>query len=234
MTDLPRIPRIAPALALVAAAAFFTSASAQPGGRLPMRNLLVEVRQGEESRFTGQAAAVQDAGVVIGSDGSVLGRVNAGAATRSSAGNEDYVQKLNVLNGGQASLRVGGMVPMQWWEIVWSPSGPGIVGGTQYLDTGRGVLVMPRWPGGDAPVVVEIRAQSSRLASPRYTPDGQPVPEGGVERSELVTTVQMPLNTWVTVASAGESNVARDRETLSTRSTDRARRQVLQMRVSAP
>jgi hypothetical protein len=50
----------------------------------------------------------------------------------------------------------------------------------------------------------------------------------------LLTTVQLPLGEWVTIASTAGSSSERRSGTLSTRDVDRSRSQVVQMRVTAP
>jgi len=221
---------------LLAAASAFAQSGAQ---RLPMRNLLVEVRHGEASRFEQQAAGVDQAGVVIGSDGSVRGgaQVTIGSAQGKTSG--DATQQLTVLNGREAMLRVGAQVPLQWLQWGWSAQdGPILVGSSQLVDVGKQVTVRPSWPGGSAPVTVEVRTEAAALASggmrPRYTPDGQPLPEGSVDRAGVLTTMQLRLGEWVTVARSGDEAQSSQRGTLSTREVASSRAYVVQMRVSAP
>lgn len=225
---------------LVAALALAGVAQAQTAtaNRLPLRNLLVEVRHGEASRFEQQAAGVDQAGVVVGSDGSVRGsaQVTIGSAQGRSSG--DATQQLTVLNGREALLRVAAQVPLQWLELAWTTDGPALIGGSQLVDVGRQVAVRPSWPGGQAPVTVEVRTEAAALASggmrPRYAPDGQPLPEGGIDRAGVLTTMQLPLGQWVTVARSGEEAQRSERGTLSTRELAGSRGYLVQMRVSVP
>lgn len=206
--------------------------------RLPVRNLLVEVRQGDASQFDERSAGISGAGVVIGSDGRVAAQGGVGASVRSRDAARDTVQQIRVLNGGQAALRVGVSVSLQWLEWAWTPQGPVLVGGRQWVDTGRGVVVRPSWPGGDAPATVEIRSEAAGLvpggAPSRYAPDGQPLPDGAVDRASVLTTVQLPLGEWLTIARSGDAAQATERGVLSTRDVARERQQLLQIRISAP
>lgn len=227
-------PLGAAALALAGVPAVLRAQTA----RLPLRNLLVEARQGDASQFDERAAGVSSAGVVIGSDGRVSGQAGVSASARSRDAARDTVQQIRVLNGGQAALRVGSTVPMQWLQWVWTPQGPVAIGGSRLVETGRGFVVRPRWPGGDAPATVEIRSEASALAGgglpSRYAPDGQPLPEGSIDQAGVLTTVQLPLGEWFTVASSGDSGRNSERGVLSTRDLAHDRQQVLQLRITAP
>ena len=213
---------------LVAAMALAWAPSAGFGqsrpASLPMRNLLVEVRQAEASSLDASAAGVERGAVVIGSDGRVSGRATLGVEARSGSAGAQVSQQLTVLNGGRASLRMGTAQPVQWLQVALTPQGPAVVGlGSSFVDTGRGVLVQPRWPGGNAPVTVEVEVESSA-----------PTREGGTAGTRSLTTLALPLGEWVTVAETGESGTRRESGTLSTRDVAAGRRLVVQMRVSAP
>lgn len=226
-----------PALVL-AALALASAAQAQTSQRLPLRNLLVEVRHGEASRFQQQAAGVDNAGVTIDSDGSVRGSAQVTIGSTRSDGRGDATQQLTVLNGREAMLRVGATVPLQWLEWAWSPDGAALIGGSQLVDVGKQVAVKPSWPGGNAPVTVEVRTEASALAQggmrSRYAPDGQPLPEGSIDRAGVLTTMQLRLGDWVTVARSGEDVARSERGTISTRDVSGTRAYVVQMRITAP
>ena len=53
-------------------------------------------------------------------------------------------------------------------------------------------------------------------------------------RAQLLTTVQLPLGEWVTIASSDESASSRRSGTFGSSDADRSRRQVVQMRVTVP
>ena len=227
---------LAAALAFAAAPWLPRPAVAQ-SERLPLRNLRVEVRQGGAERFEAGRRAPQRAAVAVASEGRDVARAEVGVESRGRDAQRDAVQQLLVLNGAQGALRVGATVPVYW--VQWIASGGTVqpLLGSRWVDTGRAVLVRPRWPGGAAPVTVELRAD---VASPapggmaRYAPDGVPLPEGSFERAGLLTTLQLPLGEWVTVASSGETAQAAERGVLSTRELAGSKRYLVQMRVSLP
>lgn len=223
-----RPPAAARRLVLLAAG-LACAAAAFPQSRLssstlPLRNLLVEVRMGDAASLGSSSAGVESGAVVIGSDGRISGRAGVGAEARSRDAGLRSTQQLTVLNGGRGALRIGSAQPVQWLQIGWTLQGPAVLGlGSSWVDTGRGVVVQPRWPGGDAPVTVELQAESSAATA-----------GGSVDSASTLTTLALPLGAWVTVAESGQAESRRERGVLSTRELAAERRFVVQMRVSIP
>ena len=177
--------------------------SAEP---LPTRNLLVEWRINEAAVDQRQSGVI-----VLRSDGSGT-RAGASVQTRSSERTGDGVQRLLVLNGATASLQLTQSVPWQFVQAAWqggAASSPrsGVVMGTQWAASGHGLQVQPRWPGGAAPVSVELQADAAA-----------PLADGGSVREQLRTTLQLPLDQWAVVAERGGGGA----------------RQTLQLRISVP
>ena len=177
--------------------------------RLPLRNLLVEVRQGEASTFDQRAAGIDQRGATLD------------ARSRNSSG--QAMQQLLVLNGGSAALDIGTSTPLQWLSWVWTPNGPRQVGSSSTIDTGRSVQVRPSWTGGDTPVTVELRSTSASL--------GQ---RGAVEQANALSTLAVPLGQWITVASTDSSGSQRGRGLLSANDSNTTRGFVVELRVTAP
>jgi hypothetical protein len=174
-------------LFLVLAGAAFGCAQAAP----PQRNLSVEMRVNDD-----QADAQHNAqgSVSIGSRG---GRVDAGGAVTVQSGSSrqasDAMQRVLVLNGGRATLRLAQGMQVDDTEVWWTPWGPGAAVRSQWVELVNGMEVQPRWPGGDAPVTLEIAAQSAGRATPN---SGQALPP----QASVFTTVQVPMGEWVEVA----------------------------------
>jgi hypothetical protein len=189
----------------------------------PQRNLSVEMRVSED-----QAETQRDAqgSVTIGSRG---GRIDAGGsvAVRSGSSRQaaDATQRVLVLNGGRASLRLAQGMLVDDTEVWWTPWGPGAAVRSQWVELVNGMEVQPRWPGGNAPVLIEIAAQSAGRATPN---SGQPPPP----QASVFTTVQVPLGEWVEVARlrGRQSTVSGDGFGAATSSRQRS----LQVRVSLP
>lgn len=157
----------------------------------PQRNLSVEMRVSDD-----QADAQRDAqgSVTIGSRG---GRPNVGGSVTVQAGSSrqasDSTQRVLVLNGGRATLRLAQGLQVDDTEVWWTPWGPGATVRSQWVELVNGMEVSPRWPGGNAPVTLEIAAQSAGRATPN---SGQPLPP----QASVFTTVQVPMGEWVEVA----------------------------------
>ncbi len=207
-----------------AAAALLAALAVQAAPPLPQRNLSVEMRISDDLSDTRRDAGAA-AGVTIGS----TGRVDAaGAATvRSSSRQQGLgaVQRVLVLNGGRASLRLAQGMTVDDTEVVWTPWGPGAAVRSQWIELVNGMEVSPRWPGGDAPVLLEIAAQS---AGPATQNPARALPP----QLSAFTTVQVPLGEWVEVAQlhSRQSTVSRSGFSAATASRQRS----LQVRVSLP
>ena len=194
---------------------------------LPKRDLTVELRQTEEGREAG---------------------------THYSAGTADNSlwepQTVQVRNGEKALLRMNDAIPMQWTQSVSgaapgsnsssnsgatatgsstnvnviSNAASGVTNALVWFDAGQSISVLPKWPGGNKPAIVEIEVQ-------RATVDQR----GGADlprqtRNTVSTTLTVPLAEWVTIAATGKAAKA---GTYSSESALQVRR-LLQIRVMAP
>lgn len=200
---------------------------AQAGAQGPAVNLLVSWRmsaQADQSQVAAQVAK--------------------GMTVRTEHRQQGSVQSVMVLNGGQARLFMGRSVPVSTWQLAWKG---GVVPGddpqawavthTQWVDLGEGLSVRPRWPGGRGPVVIELEASARRpvqagdltmSSAGGYEPDGQ------TRRTEVLSTVSVPLGEWTVVARRGEQMQRQQAGTWSTRQIDRSAQEVLEIRVSLP
>lgn len=159
---------------------------------LPVRNLVVEMRIVDDEAAV-QRGAAAGAAVTIGS----RGRVDGGAAVvvqgRTQNQMQDQQQRVLVLNGARATLRLSQGQRLDDTEVAWTPWGPAAAVRSQWVELVNGMDVWPRWPGGSAPVTLEIAAQSTGRATPNAVPLPPP-------QLNTLTTVQAPLGEWVEVA----------------------------------
>ena len=107
-----------------------------------------------------------------------------------------------------------------------------VVPQTVWIDVGQGIHVTPRWSGGRE-VVVDIEAQTRQPLQPG-TPYGALDPDGQTRRTELASTLSVPLGEWVVVASNGGRSQRAQSGTLSTRDVDEGQSEQLEIRVTAP
>lgn len=152
---------------------------------LPLRNLLIEVRQddGENSsreRVAGEVAArVQP--------GSTEARVSIDAQSRQLDRRGSAQQQVLVLNGRPAAIVLGLNVPLRLRQLVTQGGIRRSVPGTVWLQAGTGFTATPVWEGGDS-VYLELAATQGR----------QPLGQG----ASTATTLLLPLDEWMTVADS--------------------------------
>lgn len=256
-----RMPFLMPerllALVAVALQACLLASPAIAGPRdLPARNLLVEWRIGGQGSSQLRQGGIQTGRVIIDSRRGVIGQAGVTYGTTQTESSGNSVQQVTVLNGGRARLFFGSSQPVTTWQWAWAPGQGGGGGGgwtsygplegsarnspvqivpqTTWIDLGQGLVVTPRWPGGRAPVTVELEARSSEPAQPGGAYSGQLDPDGQVRRTEVSSTVSVPLGEWTVVARNGGQSAHTQSGTLSTRSLDESRSEQLEIRVTAP
>lgn len=229
---------------LVLALLTSVAAGAARADTLPQRNLLVEWRTGGQSMearagagagvtTTTRTVPAPGGGYTVSTTRRTETTVTFGAGSVQTQASGQGQQQMLVLNGGQARLFVGESRPYTVWQWGWgTPVGqaqpqPQAWGQTVFLDLGQGLMVRPSWPGGQAPVRVELQATSAQPGA-AYAPDGVS------RRAEVVSTVLVPLGEWLVVARSGQRSEAQQAGTLSTRSVERDERGVLELRISLP
>ena len=203
-----------------------------PNVGLPLRNLLVEVRQGEEEEGSQRRQGASGAVVISGgpSSSNVSGGVSVHNGQVHSTRRGDGVQQVLVLNGGRAAVRLGHTQALQWYQVAWNErDGATLLPSTLWLEAGRGIVVQPRWTAGSSTVTVEISAESSRLH-----PQGSPAEGMLREGASASTTLQVPLGEWVTMASTAEHSQQRDQRVWSSHEASREGRRIVQIRVTLP
>ncbi len=220
-------------------------AHAGPRDGLPQRNLLVEWRVGGESASTQRQAGIEVGRVIIDSRRGVIGQAGITAGTVRTESQGSSVQQVMVLNGGRARLYMGRSQSVTGWQFAFSPTAaqqgqtsfgsPGVTALPQtfWIDVGQGIHVTPRWSGG-RDVVVDIEAQSRQPVQAGSAYGGQLDPDGQTRRTELASTVSVPLGEWVVVARNGGRVQRSQSGTLSTRDVDDSQSEQLEIRVTAP
>jgi hypothetical protein len=172
-----------------------------------------------ESTLNGAAlAAVRDGATVVGTAGSVSPKGGVTVSTRAPEDAVSPVERLSVLNGHEASVRLNSQQPVQWLDLHVDASTRKARAATQtqLVERTRGFTVTPQWPGGNAPVQVTIKVQTPQA-------DGQ---------AELSTTSLVPLNTWRAVARSGGTAKAPPRGSYGTAEAESIQSRELQLRVT--
>lgn len=215
-----------------------SSVAAAAAPPLPQRNLSVEARVVESSALEREAVGGVGS-VVIGTGGGSVtlpaGSVGVRAGTDTLRG--DSIQRVLVLNGGRATVRLSQWLPLRSAEWVWAGNGIGIGGSTVWVDIGQGLTVRPAWPGGSQPVRAEVAVESAGRNDLRGT-----APDASTPRLAVSTEVSLPLGEWVSVAqmfddnsSAGTGTGVSGRSAGVVTSTRSLRRELsVQLRVTVP
>ena len=226
-------------------------------GVAPAGNLLVSWRVNSQQETSRDEAGLRQGEVVIDSRRGVVSRTEVRVNRSVRTSQHDSNQSVLVMNGGQARLFFGRSVPVSTWQFAWQGDGASATGAlgagttssstnppawalsqTHWVDLGEGLTVRPRWPGGSALVTVELEASSRRAIAPGevavmessggYEPDGQS------RRTEVMSTVAVPLGQWVAVARRGGQTQQRQSGTWSTRQVDSDSQEQLEIRISLP
>jgi hypothetical protein len=179
-------------------------------GSLPLRNLLVEVRQiqSDQSRV---------AGVGVDTAGRLTGQAE---QTQDSA---NAVQQTLVLNGRTARIALQTTTPLRLRQTVARGGQVLVVQSTVLLEAGTGFSATPRWEGGDD-VELELAAQQAL-----HTTNAPP---GAQANASTSSVVRLPLNTWSTVAESDQSSQGDQSGLTGVQNTSGRRRTEVQVRIS--
>lgn len=180
------------ALALLALPALL---QAQPGP-LPMRNLLIEVRQDDGSSNSSERVAA-DVNTRVQPGRSEMD-VAIEARRRESTGSGRAQQQVLVLNGRPAAINLGQVVPLRLRQFITQGGIRRSVPGTVWLQAGTGFMATPLWEGGDT-VYLELAATQGR----------QPLGP----QSSTSSTVLLPLDEWTTIADSDDAQDNRQNAT---------------------
>lgn len=198
---------------------------------LPLRNLVIEVRQVDALSQTlapGGGSAARVVGSVSSANapaGAVVYRTlpESGASTAAWA-----QQRVTVLNGQPASLRLTQAMLLQWMQVAWQSDGTvALLPGAVWAEAVQGFSVRPHWPGAGQPVRLDLTVTSSTL----------PVdPTSGQAGTQLQTTLAVPLGEWTTLAATVDDRreLQAAPGTLDSRDAEGRRRTLVQVRVSTP
>ncbi len=163
------------------------------------RALWITVEQGIERSSSSRSAGVT--GVVKPGSRSktvVTGAFGGGSADETGSD----VQRLQVLEGSRAFIRVGTAVPVPQAVIVpTEDGGAAIVAGTTYQNADTGFWVVPRLAGDTVTLEISTRRDT-------------PAAGGAVDIQHVDTTVSGRLGEWLSIGGIGRSESSRRRRIL--------------------
>jgi hypothetical protein len=177
---------------------------------LPLRNLLVEVRQvqSDESRVTG--VGLDSAGRLTGQAGQTQGSASA-------------VQQTLVLNGRTARIALQTSTPLRLYQTVVRGGQVLVIQGSVLLEAGTGFSATPRWDGG-SDVELELAAQQALQHAN--------TPPGAQANATTSSVVRLPLNTWSTVGESDQNSQGDQSGLTGVQNTSGRRRTEVQVRIS--
>ncbi|WP_143074135.1 hypothetical protein [Roseateles sp. YR242] len=226
----------APMMGSTAMVAALVMASPTAHAQPPRQNLWVELRWVAQELSGAAAAGVRDGSVVVSTGGSVSPRGGVTVSTERSSQREQALPRLMMLNGQQASVSLNEVTPMQWVDVgmerqqgredrFYVTPRQGVAERT------RSVTVKPIWPGGRQPVTVEVRTQEQTTRPNGQQDPSSSRPPGASEDANVLSTVQVPLGQWVTIARTGSYYAGSPSHQYSTRDAEVQRTRELQVRV---
>ena len=134
-------------------------------------------------------------------------------------------QQVRVRNGDKAYLSMEQAIPMHWVQsAVSGRNAAGVSQAVTWMQAGQSLAVQPVWADEKEAVTVHLEVQSAAVGARK----SQDLPTQS--RNQLVTTVKVFLNEWVTVAATGR---VPQRGVFSSDGAGDNRRWI-QVRVSAP
>ena len=167
----------------------------------PARRLLISVRF-DAAQDTARRD-VQGA-VRITSEG------NSSAAVRidntSSRQDERVDQRVQVLEGGRATIATGQSRPLRQRQVIRTPGGQVVQESTVIQDATTGFEVVPRLSGGD--VILEIAPQRENFAPGR---------SGAIQGERIASTMSARLGEWFELGGTASSSSRSESGILSSR-----------------
>lgn len=155
---------------------------------LPLRNLLIEVRQ-DDGRSDSNERVAADVNARVQPGRSEVD-VAIEARRRESIRSGSAQQQVLVLNGRSTAISLGSGVPLRLRQFIVQNGIRRSVPGTVWVQAGTGFMATPVWEGGDS-VYLELVATQGR----------QPL---GPQASTS-TTLMLPLDEWTTIADSEDA-----------------------------
>jgi type II secretory pathway component GspD/PulD (secretin) len=141
----------------------------------------------------------------IASDGS---STSASAAVRidnaSSRVDERVDQRIQVLEGGRATIAAGQSRPLRVRQVIQTPSGPVVQETTEIAGAATGFDVVPRLAGAE--VILEIAPQRENFVRGR---------SGAIQSERIESTARGRLGEWIELGGTSSSSARTERGMLS-------------------
>ena len=161
------------------------------GSTLPMRNLLIEVRQVSQNDTSGTTLRAQGTAQLRPGASGIQGEIQGG--TRQNTQSANSQQQVLVLNGRSAAIALRNSVPMRLVQTMVHNGVMIVVPGVVILEAGTGFNALPRWDGRGAVELMIAATQGQGLYQ--------------TQTASTSTLLMVGLGEWVTVAQSEQQSI---------------------------
>ena len=158
---------------------------------LPLRNLLIEVRQISSNEIDNQQARLQGEATLESDTARASLDIQSSARQRTAVVSSQ--QQVLVLNGRSASIELRNSVPFRLVQTVFHNGAMIVASSEVVLEAGTGFNALARWDGNDGVELTVSAAQSQG----RYATQG----------ASTSTVLLVNVGDWVTVAQSDQQSV---------------------------
>lgn len=155
---------------------------------LPLRNLLIEVRQ-DDGRSDSNERVAADVNARVQPGRSEVD-VAIEARRRESIRSGSAQQQVLVLNGRSTAISLGSGVPLRLRQFIVQNGIRRSVPGTVWVQAGTGFMATPVWEGGDSVYLKLVATQGRQPLGPQ---------------ASTSTTLMLPLDEWTTIADSEDA-----------------------------
>lgn len=160
-------------------------AAQTPPAPLPLRNLLIEVRQ-DDGRSESRERIGADVNVRAQPGRSDVD-IAIAARSRQSEHSGRVQQQVLVLNGRPTAISLGSSVPLRLRQFIVQNGIRRSVPGTVWVQAGTGFTATPVWEGGGSVYLELVATQGRQALGPQ---------------ASTSTTLMLPLDEWTTIADS--------------------------------
>jgi len=162
---------------------------------LPLRNLLIEVRQ-VQSGSAQQSGLETGGGVRIGDDGQFSAQAQLMARQGQFQQGSTALQQVMVLNGRSTTIAVRSTQPLRLLQSFVRNGRVIVAQGVAFIEAGTGFMATPRWDGAE---LVELSIAAEQSTPPAGGTRSMP---GASSTSSTQSVLVVPLGQWTAIAQS--------------------------------
>jgi hypothetical protein len=162
---------------------------------LPLRNLLIEVRQ-VQSGSAQQSDMATGGGLRIGEDGQISAQGQLLARQQQSQQGATAMQQVMVLNGRNAAIALRTNQPLRLLQSFVRNGRVIVTQGVGFIEAGTGFIATPRWDGTE---LVELSIAAEQSIPPS---GGTRSMSAASSTSSTQSVLVVPLGQWTAIAQS--------------------------------